>query len=151
MKKEGEEVLDFSTIFYDKEKKRIVKRTERKIETGEQSGKMITNKTLVYGTDADPRLTARAGVALTQAMEDNVDRLMMDLEQSRKSTAQLKETLKKEIDEGHNLKRKFEDMQNEVKISKAELQTLQENNMTFEVTVEKNSQNSLEELQKLQL
>ena len=42
---------------------------------------MITDKTLVYGTDADLRLTTRAGVALTQATKDNVDRLMMDLEQ----------------------------------------------------------------------
>ena len=56
--KEGEEVPDFSTIFYDKEKKRIVKRTEKRFETRGQSGKMITDKTLVYGTDANPRLTA---------------------------------------------------------------------------------------------
>ena len=32
--KEGEQVLDFSTIFYDKEKKRIVRRTEKKVESG---------------------------------------------------------------------------------------------------------------------
>ena len=31
---EGEEVLDFNTIFYDKEKKRIAKRTEKKVDTG---------------------------------------------------------------------------------------------------------------------
>ena len=86
MPKEGGEVPDFSTIFYDKEKKRIVKRTEKKVETGGQSRKMITNKTLVYGTDADPRLIARATVALTQATEDNVDRLMTDLEQSKNNT-----------------------------------------------------------------
>ena len=49
---------------------------------------MITDKTLVYGKDADPRLIVRAGVALTQATEDNVDRLMTDLEQSRKNAAQ---------------------------------------------------------------
>ena len=36
MQKEGEEVPDFSTIFYDKEKKMIVKRTEKKVETGGQ-------------------------------------------------------------------------------------------------------------------
>ena len=30
MQKEGEEVPDFSTIFYDKEKKKIVKRTKKK-------------------------------------------------------------------------------------------------------------------------
>ena len=80
IQKEGEEVPDFSTIFYDKEKKRIIKRTEKKVETGGQSGKMKTDKTLVYGTDADPRLTTRVWVVLTQATEDNVDRLMTDLE-----------------------------------------------------------------------
>ena len=46
-------------------------------------------------------------VALTQDTEDNVDRLMTDLEQSRKNAAQLKETLKKERDEGYKLKREF--------------------------------------------
>ena len=70
MPKEGEEVPDFSIIFYDKEKKRIVKRTHKKVETGGQSGKMITDKTMVHGTDVDPILTARVGVALTQATED---------------------------------------------------------------------------------
>ena len=79
MQKEGEEVLDFSTIFYDKEKKRIVKRTERNIETGGQSGKMISDKILVYVTDADLILIARSGVELNQATKDNVDRLMMKL------------------------------------------------------------------------
>ena len=29
--KKGEEVSEFNTIFYDREKKRIVKRTERKV------------------------------------------------------------------------------------------------------------------------
>ena len=48
---------------------------------------MITDKTLVHGTDVDPRLTTRAGLALTQATEDNVDRLMTNLEQSRKNDA----------------------------------------------------------------
>ena len=36
MSTEGEEVPYFSTIFYDKENKRIVKRTEKKVETGGQ-------------------------------------------------------------------------------------------------------------------
>ena len=82
---------------------------------------MISDKALVYGTDANPILTLRAGIALTQATEDNVDRLMTDLEQSKKNAAQLKETLKKERDEGHKSNRKFEDMQNEVRTSKIEL------------------------------
>ena len=71
--KKGEKFLEFSTIFYDKEKKRIVKRTEKKVETGGQSRMMVTDKTLVHGTYKDPRLTARAGAALIHATEDNVD------------------------------------------------------------------------------
>ena len=79
---------------------------------------------------------------------------MTNLEQSRKNAAQLKDTLRKEKDEGNKLKRKFEDMNNEVKASKIEFQTLQESKMALEVSVEKNEReahNSLAELQKLQL
>ena len=71
--KKGEEVPDFSTIFYDRQKKRIVKRTEKKVEIGGQSRMMINDKTLVHGTDKDPRLTIRAGVAFIHTSEDNVD------------------------------------------------------------------------------
>ena len=97
---EGEEVPEFSTILYDKEKTRIVKRIEKKVETWGQPGKMITDKTIVHGTNQDPQLIAWAGVALTQATKDNVNRIMTDLEESRKNAAKLKETLKKERDEG---------------------------------------------------
>ena len=82
--KKGEEVPDFSTIFYDREKKRIVKRTEKKVETGGQSGRMINDKTMVHGIDKDPRLTIQAGAVLIHASEDIVDRIMTDLEQLRK-------------------------------------------------------------------
>ena len=79
--KKGEKVSDFNTIFYDRERKRIVKRTERMVETEGQSSKMINDTTVVYGTDKDPRFTIRAGAALIHASEDNVDRMMTDLEQ----------------------------------------------------------------------
>ena len=65
---------------------------------------MVTDKTLVHGMDVDLRLTARSRVALTQATEDNVNRLMTDLEQLKRNADQLKETLKKEINEGYKLK-----------------------------------------------
>ena len=115
---------------------------------------MITDKTLVYGTNVDPRLIVRLGVALTQATKDNVYRLMTNLEQPKRNAAQLKETLKKERDEGHKLKRKFEDMQNEVRTSKTELHTLQANKEALEIfagKMEKDAQNSLAKLQRLQL
>ena len=51
---EGEEVLDFNTIFYDKEKKRIVKRTEKKVDTGGKPRVMVTDKTVVHSTHKYP-------------------------------------------------------------------------------------------------
>ena len=87
--KKGEEVPNFNTIFYDRERKRIMKRNERKVKTGGQLGKMINDTTVVYGIDKDPRFTIRVGAALIHASEDNVDRIMTDLEQSKKSATQL--------------------------------------------------------------
>ena len=98
-----------------------MKRTKRKVETGGQSGKMINDTIIVYGTDKDPRFTIRAGVAVIHASEDNVDWIMIDLEQSKKYAAQLKDTLRREREESTKLKRKFEDMQHEIKSSKVEL------------------------------
>ena len=135
--KKGEEVPDFNTIFYDKEKKRIVKRTERKVETGGLPNKMINDTTIVYGTDRDPRFTIRAWAALIHASEDSVDKIMTDLEQSKKSSSQLKDTLRKEREENNRLKRKFEDIQKEIKSAKAELQVLQIEKRSMEAAQER--------------
>ena len=99
VQKVGEEIHDFNTIFYDRETKRIVKRTERKVETGGLLGKMITDTPVMLGTDRVPRFTIRAGAALIQASEDNVDQIMTNLELSKKSSAQLKDTLRREREE----------------------------------------------------
>ena len=87
---------------------------------------------------------------MVNATEDNVDRIMTDLEQSRKNDAQLKDTLRKERDEGHKLKRKFEDMRNEVKSSKAELQSLQADKRSLEVAIERTGRDAQGNLAKLQ-
>ena len=143
VQKVGEEIPDFNTVFYDRETKRIVKRTERKVETGGLLGKMITDTPVVFGTDQDPRFTIRAGAALIQASEDNVDKIMTDLEQSKKSSAQLKDTLRKEREESNRLKRKYEDMKEEMRASKNELQLLQVERQVMETT-----QECLEKVQK---
>ena len=140
--KKGEEVPDFKTIFFYKETKRIVKRTKRKVETGGQSSKMINDITVVYGKDKDPRFTIRAGAALIHASEDNVDRIMTDLEQSKKSAAQLKDTLRREREESSRMERKFEDIKHEINSSTAELQFLQVEKRSLEA-----AQGSLEKLQ----
>ena len=69
---------------------------------------MITDTAIVLGTDRDPRFTLRAGAALIHALEDNMDKVMTDLQLSKKSSAQLKDTLRKEREKGNRLKRKFE-------------------------------------------
>ena len=79
---EEDEVPDLNTIFYDKSKKRIVKRTKKKVNTGGKRGVMVTEKAVVHGTDKDLRLMERDGVATALATEGNVERIMIDLEQS---------------------------------------------------------------------
>ena len=113
-----------------------MKRTERKVETGGQSGKMINDTIVVYGIVKDPRFTIRVGDALNHASEDNVDRILTDLEQSKKSASQLKDTLRREREESSRLKRKFEDIQHEIKSSKPELQFLQVKKRSLEATQE---------------
>ena len=52
--------------------------------------------------------------------------VITDLQQSKKSSAQLKDTLRKEREEGNRLKRKYEHLQKEMKTAEAELQALHE-------------------------
>ena len=56
-------------------------RTEKKVEVREKQGVMVTEKTIVQGTDKHPILMARAAIALALANEDNVDKIMTNLEQ----------------------------------------------------------------------
>ena len=65
----------------------------------------------------------------------------------------MKETLKKERSESHSLKRKYEDMVIEVKVSKVECHTLQANKDAFVIStsnIEKENQATLAEFEKLQ-
>ena len=73
---------------------------------------------------------------MIHASEDNVDKIMTGLEQSRKSSSQLKDTLRKEREEKNRLKRNFEDIQKEIKSSKVELQVLQIEKRSMETTQE---------------
>ena len=87
VQEKGKEIPDFNTVYYDRATKRIMKRTERRIETGNMPGKMISNTVVMLGTDQDPRFTLRAGAALIDASEDNINRVMTELESSKKSSA----------------------------------------------------------------
>ena len=136
VQKVGEEIPDFNTVFYDRETKRIVKRMERKVETGGLPRKMILDMPILFGTDRDPRFTIRSRAALIHASEDNLDKIMTDLEQSKNSSTQLKDTLRKEREESNRLKRKYEDMKREMTSSKDELQLLQAERQATEAAQE---------------
>ena len=94
--KKGEEVPDFSTVYYDRATKRIMRRTEKKVEAKDLSGKMVTDTAVMLGTDKDPRFKIIAGAAMIDASEDNINRVMIELESAKKTSSQLKDTLRKE-------------------------------------------------------
>ena len=73
-----------------------MKRTERKVEVEGIPSKMITDTAVMLGTDLDPRITIRAGTAILHALEDNIYKVMTELESYKKYFAQLKDTLKRE-------------------------------------------------------
>ena len=99
-------------------------RIEKKVDTGEKQGILRNEKTNFQGTDKDPRLLARGGVAVALSNEDNVDKIMTDLKEYKKKVVQMKETLKKERGEGQTLKRKHEEILSEIEKSKETCQTL---------------------------
>ena len=68
---------------------------------------------------------------------------MIDLEQSKKSSAQLKDTLRKEREESNRLKRKYEDVQREMNSTRVEVQALQ-----VEMQVKETTHEALEKVQK---
>ena len=65
---------DLNTIFYDKAKKRIVRGTEKKVNTGGKKGVMVNENIVLHGTDKYLRLMENDGVATSLSTEDNVDK-----------------------------------------------------------------------------
>ena len=76
------------------------------MEAKDLSGKMVTDTAVMLGTDKDPRFMIRAGAAMIDASEDNINRVMIELESAKRTTAHLKDKLIQERGEGSRLKRK---------------------------------------------
>ena len=70
---------------------------------------MVNEKIVIHGTNKDPKLLARVGVASALTNVDNLDKMVDDMEQYKEKISQMRETLKKERGEGQILKRKHED------------------------------------------
>ena len=134
--KKGEEVPDFSTVYYDRATKRIMRRTEQKVGAEEMASTMITNKAVMVGSDKDPKFVIRAGRAAIDATEDNVDQMMKEIDSTKKTSAQLKDTLRREREESNRLKRKYEHALKEVEVTKHEIHAIQQEAQAKETTQE---------------
>ena len=89
-------VDDLNTLFFDKNKKRIVMRTEKRVDTRDQPVEiMVMKKTIIHGTNKDHKLLAMAGVASALTNADNVGKLVDDIDQYKEKMSQMKETLRK--------------------------------------------------------
>ena len=101
------EFLD--TIFFDKSRKTIVRRSEKRLKIGTKPDVItVTEKTIVKKTNQDPKLLALVRVATIQANANKVDILMEDPEHHKENMLKMKDTLVKERGEGLTLKRKHE-------------------------------------------
>ena len=134
--KKGEEVPDFSTVYYDRATKRIMRRTEQKVGAEGMASTMITNKAVMVGTDKDPKFVIRAGRAALDATKDNVDQMMKEMDSTKKTSAQLKDTLRREREESNRLKRKYEHALKEVEVTKHEIHVIQQEAQAKETTQE---------------
>ena len=72
-------------------------RTGKRIDTGDQPIYiMVTEKTVIHGTNKNPKLLAMVGVASALTNADNVGKLVEDIDQYKDKMFQMKETLGKE-------------------------------------------------------
>ena len=68
----------------------------------------VTEKTVVEGTNKYPKFLSSVNIAVTQANDDNVNKLVEDAENYKERMFKMKDTLVKERGEGQELKRKHE-------------------------------------------
>ena len=89
-------VANLDTILFDKRKKRIVMRLEKRINTGDQPVEItVTEKTILQGKNKDPKLLAMSGVAAALANVDNVSKLVEDADRYQEKMSQINKTLRK--------------------------------------------------------
>ena len=97
------------TILFDKNKKTIVRRSEKRLNISDQPNVVtVTEKTVMQGTNEDPQFLASVSITSTQYNADNVNKLVGDVEHYKEIMLKMKDTLVKERGEGWELKRKHE-------------------------------------------
>ena len=102
-------VARLDTIIFDKSRKTITRRLEKRLKMGTQVDIVtVTECTIMEGTHKDPKFMASVNIAAAQASADNVYRLMDDVERNKENMLKLKDSLVKLWGEGIDLKRKHD-------------------------------------------
>ena len=97
--------------FFNKTRKTIIKRSEKRLNIGTQSDVvMVIERTVVEGTNKAPEFLPSINIVAAQAKDDNVDKLVEDAEHYKEMMLKMKDTLVKERGEGRELKMKHEEI-----------------------------------------
>ena len=119
-------VTSLDTIFLDQNKKRIVRMSEKRLKIGYRPIEvMVTEKTVMQGTNEDPQLLAMENIEVEQYNAYNVSKLVEDDEHYKERMLKMKETLVKERIEGKDLKIKHDDTFSEFESLKKGYQVLE--------------------------
>ena len=98
-------VACLDTIFFERNKKTIVRRSEKILKVDTQPDVItMTEKNVVEKTNQDPKFLASISVAAAQANADKVEKLMEDAEHYKEKMIKMKDTLIKERGEGKKVK-----------------------------------------------
>ena len=94
-KKHAVAILD--TIFFNKNKKTIVRKSEKILKIGDQPDVVtVTARIVIQDTNEDPQFLASVRISAMQAHADNVNKLVGDVEQYKERMLNMKGTLVKE-------------------------------------------------------
>ena len=119
-------VACLDTIFYDKTKKTITRRSKKWLKTTTHADVVtVTKNTVMEGTNKHLKFMAYISVAVAQANANNVDRLIENVEHHKEKMFKMKDTLIKERGEGIELKRNHEATLSEKERIQREYQALE--------------------------
>ena len=147
-------VAFLDTIFFDKERKNIVRRSEKRLKINTQPYLVtVTEKTVMEHTDKDPIFMTSMNIEETQANIDNVDNLVEDAEHHKEKMLKMKDTLVKERGEGLALKRKHEETLSKFERIQKAYQALEfeEDELDLSVTIMEREKKDLHEDKVLEL
>ena len=129
--------MNLDKIFFDPDKKRIVRRREKRMKSGDQLvAIMVIEDMVMHMIDEYPQLLTMVGLAASQANAVNVSKMVENVDQLKEKMSEMKETLRKERGEGLKLKIKYDDTLLDLEKLKGAYQILESNKTTLTLSIE---------------